>query len=157
MRGRKPKPTAVKIFQGNPGKRPLNRHEPMPPIAVPECPLELSETARAEWNRVVKDLARLKMLTALDRAALAAYCEAYAMWTDAITQIRKFGTIVKSPSGYPIQSPYVAIANRQAEIMLRIGSEFGFTPASRSRISAPSAPAPTLFDYADYSNSDDEI
>ena len=49
------------------------------------------------------------------------------------------------------------IANRQAEIMLRIGSEFGFTPASRSRISAPSAPAPTLFDYADYSNSDDEI
>jgi phage terminase small subunit len=27
---------------------------------------------------------------------------------------------------------YVAIANRQAEIMMRIASEFGFTPASRS-------------------------
>jgi phage terminase small subunit len=40
--------------------------------------------------------------------------------------------IVKSPSGYPIQSPYIAIANRQAEIMMRIASEFGFTPASRS-------------------------
>jgi phage terminase small subunit len=34
----------------------------------------------------------------------------------------------------PIQSPYVSIANRQAEIMMRIASEFGFTPASRSRI-----------------------
>jgi phage terminase small subunit len=37
--------------------------------------------------------------------------------------------MVKSPSGYPMQSPYIAIANRQAEIMMRIASEFGFTPA----------------------------
>jgi Phage terminase, small subunit len=44
---------------------------------------------------------------------------------------------VKSPTGYPMQSPYLAIANRQAELMMRIASEFGFTPASRSRISAP--------------------
>jgi hypothetical protein len=27
--------------------------------------------------------------------------------------------------------------NRQTEIMMRIASEFGFTPASRSRITAP--------------------
>ena len=52
-------------------------------------------------------------------------------------QIQKYGTMVKSPTGYPIQSPYLAIANRQAELMMRIASEFGFTPASRSRISAP--------------------
>jgi phage terminase small subunit len=35
---------------------------------------------------------------------------------------------------YPTQSPYLSTVNRQAEIMLRIASEFGFTPASRSRI-----------------------
>jgi P27 family predicted phage terminase small subunit len=73
----------------------------------------------------------------LDRGALAAYCGAYALWAEAMEQIQKFGTIVKSPTGYPIQSPYLAIANRQAEIMLRVAAEFGFTPASRSRISAP--------------------
>lgn len=156
MRGRKPKPTAVKIYQGNPGKRPLNPREPMPPIEAPEPPAVLSEAAREEWGRVAKVLARFNMLTVLDRAALAAYCEAYAMWTEAVTAIRRYGTIVKSPSGYPIQSPYVAIANRQAEIMLRIASEFGFTPASRSRISAPAYPGPTLFDYADWSTPDDE-
>ena len=50
------------------------------------------------------------------------------------------------PPGYPIQSPYVAIANRQAEIMMRIASEFGFTPASRSRIAVPKDPEPTLFE-----------
>jgi hypothetical protein len=32
-------------------------------------------------------------------------------------------------SGYPQQSPYVTIANRQAETMMRIAAEFGFTPA----------------------------
>jgi len=52
-------------------------------------------------------------------------------------QIQKYGTMVKSPSGYPMQSPYIGLANRQAELMMRIASEFGFTPASRSRISAP--------------------
>jgi P27 family predicted phage terminase small subunit len=53
---------------------------------------------------------------------------------------------VKSPSGYPVQSPYVSIANRQTEIMMRIASEFGLTPASRSRISAPVAAQSSLFD-----------
>jgi len=156
VRGRKPKPTAVKIREGNPGKRPLNLREPLPDIVVPECPAELSETARAEWDRIVGELMHLNMLTSLDRATLAAYCESYALWTEAITQVRKFGTIVKSPSGYPIQSPYVAIANRQAEIMLRIASEFGLTPASRSRISAPQEQPPTLFDYADWTEAEDE-
>ena len=31
VRGRKPKPTAIKELEGNPGKRPLNGHEPVPP------------------------------------------------------------------------------------------------------------------------------
>jgi P27 family predicted phage terminase small subunit len=73
----------------------------------------------------------------LDRGALAAYCGAYAMWAEATEAIQKYGSMVKSPSGYPVQSPYVSIANRQVEIMMRIASEFGFTPASRSRISTP--------------------
>ena len=70
----------------------------------------------------------------------------YASREEATEAIRKFGAMVKSPSGYPIQSPYIAIANRQAEIMLRIAAEFGFTPASRGRIATPSPKAPTLFD-----------
>jgi phage terminase small subunit len=57
--------------------------------------------------------------------------------------------MVKSPTGYPIQSPYVSIANRQTEIMMRIASEFWFTPASRSRIAAPAKSEPSLFDRPD--------
>jgi P27 family predicted phage terminase small subunit len=146
MRGRRPKPTRLKVLTGNPGKRPLNATEPNPEAAVPDCPLELGDVARREWNRLVGELASLRMITNLDRAALAAYCGAYALWAEATEAIQKYGTMIKSPSGYPVQSPYVAIANRQAEIMMRIASEFGFTPASRSRIATPSKTDPTLFD-----------
>ena len=30
MRGRKPKPTRLKVIDGNPGRRPLNKREPVP-------------------------------------------------------------------------------------------------------------------------------
>ncbi len=124
----------------------MNKHEPKPEPIVPDCPAELGPVARREWDRLANELGKLKILTALDRAALAAYCGAYALWAEATEAIQKYGTMVKSPSGYPIQSPYVSIANRQAEIMMRIASEFGFTPASRSRISTPIKTEPNLFD-----------
>jgi P27 family predicted phage terminase small subunit len=149
VRGRRPKPTRMKVLTGNPGKRPLNIGEPKPAAVIPECPTELGPVARAEWDRLTGELGALKFLTTLDRAALAAYCGAYALWAEATEAIQKYGTMIKSPSGYPIQSPYVSIANRQAEIMMRIASEFGFTPASRSRISTSSKNEPTLFDLMD--------
>jgi P27 family predicted phage terminase small subunit len=139
----------MKLLTGNPGKRPMNMHEPKPEPAVPDCPAELGEVARREWDRLAGELGKLKLLTTLDRAALAAYCGAYALWAEATEAIQKYGTMVKSPSGYPIQSPYVSIANRQAEIMMRYASEFGFTPASRSRISMPADHEPDLFDIPD--------
>ena len=146
MRGRRPKPTRLKVLTGNPGKRPLNAAELTPEPAIPDCPAELGPVARREWDRLVGELASLRLLTNLDRAALAAYCGAYALWAESMEAIQKYGTMIKSPSGYPVQSPYVAIANRQAEIMMRIASEFGFTPVSRSRISTPDPEEPTLFD-----------
>jgi P27 family predicted phage terminase small subunit len=149
MRGRRPTPTRLKMLTGNPGKRPLNHDEPRPEANIPECPPELGPVARAEWDRLVGELAALRLLTNLDRAALAAYCGAYALWADATAQIEKYGAMIKSPQGFPIQSPYLAIANRQAEIMMRIASEFGFTPASRSRIATPQPPDRGLFDIVD--------
>jgi P27 family predicted phage terminase small subunit len=146
MRGRRPKPTRLKMLTGNPGKRRLNEDEPRPDPNIPECPSELGPVARTEWDRLVDELAVLRMLTNLDRAALAAYCGAYALWAEATVQLQKYGAMIKSPTGFPIQSPYLSIVNRQAEIMMRIASEFGFTPASRSRIATPAKSGPSLFD-----------
>jgi P27 family predicted phage terminase small subunit len=144
----------MKLLTGNPGKRPMNQHEPKPEPMVPDCPTELGPVARREWDRLAGELGKLKLLTSLDRAALAAYCGAYALWAEATESIQKYGTMVKSPTGFPIQSPYVSIANRQAEIMMRIASEFGFTPASRSRISTSITNEPNLFDFLGDSKSE---
>ena len=50
MRGRKPTPTAIKVLEGNPGKRPLNDREPQPPKKAPSCPKWLEPDAKREWN-----------------------------------------------------------------------------------------------------------
>lgn len=60
QRGRKPKPTAVKQLEGNPGKRQLNANEPKPAARAPSCPKGLKmmrkrngDVLRNRWNSSV--------------------------------------------------------------------------------------------------------
>ncbi len=82
-RGRKPKPTAIKILEGNPGKRQLNEHEPQPMKKAPSCPKWLEPEAKREWRRLAKTLEAMGVLTEADMAAFAGYCQAYARWKEA--------------------------------------------------------------------------
>ena len=135
-RGRKPKPTALKELEGNPGKRALNQHEPKPEKKAPKCPVWLDPEAKKEWRRMAKQLEGLGILTEVDMAAFAGYCQAYARWKEAEEFITKHGTIVKTPSGYWQQVPQVSIAQTYLKIMNRFCEQFGLTPSSRSRIVA---------------------
>lgn len=138
MRGRKPRPTVLKLIEGNPGKRALNDREPMPSVEIPECPDFLDATAREEWNRTSQVLSGMGLLTQADRSALAAYCVAYSRWVQAEQQVARFGTIVKSPEkGFPMKSPYLTVADQALETMRKLMVEFGLTPSSRSRIRIP--------------------
>ena len=83
QRGRKPKPTAVKVLEGNPGKRSLNTAEPKPEKKAPRCPSWLEDEAKKEWKRMCKQLEQLGILTEIDMAAFAGYCQAYARWKEA--------------------------------------------------------------------------
>ena len=140
MRGRKPLPSNVVKLRGNPGKRALNDREPRPAAAVPACPSCLSDEAKKEWRRLAGELARLGLLTRIDRSQLAAYCQAHALWLEAVQALGRYGTMVKSPNGFPMQSPYVAVLNKQVDIMTRIAAEFGMTPSSRTRIRTAERP-----------------
>ncbi len=102
MRGRRPKPTRLKMLTGNPGKRPLNaRRAAARGQRFRNARRNLDRLRAAEWDRLVGELAALRMLTNLDRAALAAYCGAYALWAEATEAIQKYGAMVKSPTGLP--------------------------------------------------------
>ena len=133
MQKRKTKPEGLKEITSSLYKRTPGTKETKP-VRILECPPELGPLARQEWDRIVGELTSLGVLSSFDRGPLAAYCNAYALWIEATEAVQKYGAMIKSPNGYPTQSPYLATVNRQAEIMMRIASEFGFTPASRSRI-----------------------
>jgi P27 family predicted phage terminase small subunit len=60
----------------------------------------------------------------------------------ATITIQTYGSIMKSPNGHPMQSPAVSIANQQADIIVRIATQFGFTPASRIRLPGSSKKPP---------------
>jgi len=135
-RGPPPKPTYIKILEGNPGKRPLNEYEPKPKRKAPKCPGWLDTAAKAEWRRMARNLETLGVLTEIDHAAFAAYCQSFARWKEAEEFISKHGTIVKTPSGYWQQVPQVSIAQTYLKIMNRLCEQFGLTPSSRSRITA---------------------
>ena len=135
-RGRKPTPTAIKELEGNPGKRPMNSAEPKPEKKAPPCPKWLEPEAKKEWRRLSKQLEQIGVLTEVDQAAFASYCQAYARWKEAEEFITQHGTIVKTPSGYWQQVPQVSIAQTYLKIMNKIAEQFGLTPSSRSRIIA---------------------
>jgi P27 family predicted phage terminase small subunit len=125
----------VNLLQAIRLRQPMADDKVVPALAPElECPTELPPRAREEGNRIVGELTALGVLSKFDRGPLAVYCTAYAAWMEAMQAVNEYGMMIKSPSGYPVQSPYVAIANHQADVMLRLAGEFGFTPASRNRI-----------------------
>jgi P27 family predicted phage terminase small subunit len=148
MRERKTKSKDLKEIACSQYKLPPEKKE-IKPIRILECPPELGPLARQEWDRIVGELTSLGVLSSFDRGPLAAYCNAYALWIEATEAVQKYGAMIKSESGYPSQSPYLAVVNRQADIMMRIASEFGFSPASRSRIFSYSQKNSMLLEMVD--------
>lgn len=134
QRGRKPKPTALKMLEGNPGGRPLNTKEPKPAKKAPRCPSWLEDEAKKEWKRMAKVLEQMGLLTEMDMAAFAGYCQAYARWKEAEEFLTQHGSMVRTPNGYLQQVPQVSIAQTNMKIMLKFCEQFGLTPSARSRI-----------------------
>jgi len=140
----KPKPTALKLITGNPGKRPLNTKEPKPRPKMPKPPSFLSPEALAEWERVCEELYEIGIVTGIDRAALGTYCQAYGRWQQAETAVLAIaendpatkGLLARTIKGNVIQNPLVGIANVAMRDLMRYAIEFGMTPSARSRIQA---------------------
>jgi len=151
MRGRKPKPTAQRVLEGNPGKRKLNAAEapiPVPPDAFDEPPTGLGVNAHAvaEWRRLAPLLRRVRLVTEADRAALTALCVEWARYLDATAEVARLGMVVKAPSGYPMPNPYLPIATRALAACIKLWPELGLTPSSRSRVrTATQEDAPDAF------------
>lgn len=130
----RPKPTALKVLQGNPGGRSLNMNEPKPAVRIPEPPEELSPDARKEWNRLTPYLLRMGLISDADRAAFSAYCQSYGRWIEAERYLRDEGEIIVTDKGNLVQNPRLWVSNKAFEQMYKLLADFGLTPSSRSKL-----------------------
>lgn len=79
------------------------------------------------------------LLANVDRAALAAYCQAWGRWVEAERTLKEKGLLYKTKSGNIITSPMLWVANKALDQMHKFLTEFGLTPSSRARLTVPGA------------------
>jgi P27 family predicted phage terminase small subunit len=136
MAGRNPMPTNLKKLRGNPGKRAINAAEPKLAKALPYCPKHLSQEAKDEWHRVSRELYEAGLLTKVDRAALAGYCQAWARWVEAEKKLADEDLVLTTEKGYAYANPLIGVAKQAMADMRAFMGAFGMTPASRGKVTA---------------------
>lgn len=162
-RGPLPKPAALRLLEGNAGKRPLDLAAGVNPrIEIPSPPKHLGVEAKKEWKRITPLLEELGLISGLDRTALALYCQAAGRlaeletafngqvarlvseksmdYADAVYQ----ASYAVTPSGYAQQSVIVQLIGKHREQVNRYLMHFGLSPAARGRVQPSNYVQPTL-------------
>ena len=143
MSGPARQPTALRLLQGNPSRRPIVMDEFRPVTAIPAMPKHLKGEAKKEWLRITAELAKYGLISEVDRDALAMICTIWSRYVVAEQIIDRMakkspetaGLFVNTPNNFPVQSPWLALSNRAMEMYKSFLAEFGMSPASRMRVS----------------------
>lgn len=131
--GRRPRPTALKILQGERPSR-INDDEMPSPAGAPDPPGDLDADVAATYRQLVELLAPTGVLTALDGLALIAFAHAVETHRRAAELESAVGPLVRDEHNQPRVNPASRIRRDAGRDLLRWASEFGMTPASRSQI-----------------------
>lgn len=131
-----PKPTALKLLEGNAGKRQLPKHEPRLAVGAPECPEWVTGSARAHWSDIAQQLKLMGVATSADKYALGLMVDALGDYIAAKKTLEEQGDTFTSEKGYVGVHPCVAIRTNAWERILKALREFGLTPSSRTRVAS---------------------
>lgn len=138
MSGRRPKPTAIKKAEGNPGRRPLNKSEPSAGVFNMDPPENLSEQAKSIWNQIAQLGSKMNVIDQADAIALEMLAQTFAEWRQCQEWIKEKGTYYATSTngGNKImrQFPQVSQAADAFRRLKSMLSEFGMTPSSRVRL-----------------------
>ena len=142
----RPKPTALRLVEGNRSRRPLPKNEPKPRRGIPQPPAQVVADPYAieEWNRITPELEAVGLLTKVDGTTLAGYCMCVSRWRQAEEAIHRMkardkltsALMIKTSNGNAIQNPLIGVANRAMNMAIRFAAEFGMSPAARARLEA---------------------
>src|ERR1044072_5269914 len=100
MRGRKPKPLAQQIAEGDPRKRGVHRLQealermPQAERGLPPCPAHLKGLGRTAWDVFKANLESMNQAFRPDAIMLEGLCIAYAFAREAEALLARDGLIV---------------------------------------------------------------
>jgi P27 family predicted phage terminase small subunit len=170
LRGPAPKPTALKLLQGNPGHRALNAAEPKPEEKAPPCPLYIREDPEAakEWKRLTPILLRMRVLTEADATVLGSLCLTHSHLVRSLKAMRVLnalpvpldlpdevedakttpytvtlgiaGMVMETKTGYLAMNQIYANVTAAIDQELKLCRELGLTPSARSRLQTSATP-----------------
>ncbi len=161
MRGRKPRPMARQVSEGDPrqrGKKKIAARlaaEPKAVTGLPDCPRHLKGRARSSWNFWSEELETMKLSKRPDGPMLEGACVAYSRAVEADLILATEGILVRdifiNDAGEAItlktkKHPAVEISNRSWLIVKAFCSEFGLSPVSRTRLSITKEPGGEMED-----------
>jgi len=142
-------PTNIKKLKGTDQPWRRNNEEPMPDNQKVEKPADLSDGASKIWDQIHDDLYGIGLLTNIDVNSLVMYCEAYAQWKEAHSQVIKNGPIYKDKKGVVKANPYIRIAQNSFDQVKSLMTQFGMTPSARSGIRVGDKKQETKNPFAD--------
>ena len=169
-RGRRPLPANVHMLRGNPSKKPLADlvDRLQPEVEIPGCPKHLLPEARKEWKRMGPELERYGLISKLDRAAFALYCQAWARWVWAEEQLQRHhaaalekmaealakgqtwdggdGYTLATPNGHMTYSPHWVISNKAQQQVKDYLAKFGMSPSDRGAVNPSAIRQRDMFD-----------
>lgn len=101
---------------------------------IPNPPEDMCEVAKLEWYEVWSYLVQMKMATSVDFSVVIMYCNEFAMYKEAVKELKKDTIEIAPTSGYKMPSPWVSIKNQCISNILKISAEYGFTPSARAKL-----------------------
>lgn len=132
--GRRPKPTNLRVIEGNPGNRPFPPDEPEVEVGF-DMPYWISgdPIAVEAFDRIARTLEQACMISRVDCETLAAYCAAFSRYRGAQACIESDGPTYETESG-PKRNPHFVTLEHASTEMRQLLVEMGMTPAARSRV-----------------------
>lgn len=146
MRGRKPKPAALRLIEGNREHRPI-LPEPKPSPDKPRCPKYLKGEARKAFRLIAGELGRMNLLHRSDTYVIVALAIAAGNLADSRRRWQEEGAkmTVEIGEGKPgIQNPLLGIMHRSIDKISRLSAQLGLDPTARARLIMPQAKEKSL-------------
>jgi len=131
-RGPKPKPSYLRLLEGNPSGRPINLDEPICE-APPSKPVfvDADALASAEWDRLIRVMPP-GLYTARDDSVLAMHCLAWSMLVKAQAALEDGVTIVTEKGR--VAHPAVKVWKLASDTLLKTADRLGLHPGARINV-----------------------